>query len=143
MRLNHPEHEHRFLPIIRHKTLGDACVLWLRHDLHHFFVTDEKRKRRTIAFCQKRRQRDNGPNLFPVFQCAMQRPHLLVGFVRVQAAAVCRGDNERQRIAASGAIYEFQAVAQFLFWLEIIEKARVGVHLHQAESQSNAQQNDA
>src|SRR5207248_10891791 len=48
MRLNQLDREDRFLPIIRHKTLGYARVLWLRHDLHHFFVTNEKRKRRAI-----------------------------------------------------------------------------------------------
>ena len=49
-RLDHSNHEYRLSAVLGHKTLGYAGVLWLLHDFHHFFVTDEKGKRRAIAF---------------------------------------------------------------------------------------------
>ena len=140
--LDHPECENRVRTVFTDKTFGHARILRLLHDLHHLFVADEKRKRRAIAFGQKRWQRNYSANIFLVLQRAMQSPHSLVGLIRVQSAAARRGDDQCQRVGAAGPIYEFQSVAKFPIRLEISHKARVSVHPRQTKSQTYCQQND-
>src|SRR6266700_184503 len=53
---DHPKEEHGLRAIVVHKTLSDARVLGLLHDLHHLFVVEKKGERSSIAFCQESRE---------------------------------------------------------------------------------------
>ena len=101
---------------------------WLRHDLHHFFITDEKRKRYAVALSQKCRQRNHSPNVFFMLQSAVHPPHFLVRRVCIQATSIRCRHNKRKRVAATAAIHDFQSVAQLCAGLEIIEQTRICVY---------------
>ena len=89
-RFHHSQQEDCFRTILRDKTLRHARVLRLLHDLHHFFVTDQERKRRAIAFGQEGWQRNHRPDVVVIFERSVQRPHFLISGISVELAAVGR-----------------------------------------------------
>src|SRR5204863_8952568 len=69
-RLDHSQHEHCFLAIVGHKAFRHPRIFWLRHDLHHFFVADEKREWYAVALGEQSWQRSHSPNVFLMFKRA-------------------------------------------------------------------------
>src|SRR6266481_307592 len=117
----HPEEEHGLRPIFVHEAFRDPLILRLLGYLDDLFVAEQERKRGAIAFREERWQRDDGADILVMLQGALERPHLLIGLVGVESAAICSGDNERQRIGAAAVIHILQTVTQWLVRLEIIE----------------------
>ena len=81
--LHHAQQEYRFGAVLGDKTFGDARVLRLLHDLEHFFVAEQKRKRRAIAFGQESRQRNHRSDVFVIFERAVELPHLFISGVGI------------------------------------------------------------
>src|SRR2546430_3070554 len=63
--------EHRLAAVFGDETFGDAGILRLFHDLHHFFVAEQKRERHPVAFSQKRRQGNDRANIVIILERAV------------------------------------------------------------------------
>ena len=106
------------------------------------FGRQQERERAPPAFGHQHRQRHDGADPAVILERRLQRPHLLVGFLVVQRAAVGGRDDQRQRIAAAVAIDIFQSVPELLVRLEIIEEARIGVQSEHSDSERDARCDD-